>query len=58
MRSDARKRLQPEPHHDPAVRELIDAARIEGRIEGWRARSLAFEAEARDTERNAAEVHS
>lgn len=58
MRSDARKRLHPEPlpHHDPAVRALIEAAFQEGldqgRCESWSAYTNAIH----EDERRANEV--
>lgn len=48
LRGDARKRLDPPaPHHDPAVCALIEQARDEGRVEGWRMAQMAMESERR-----------
>ena len=59
MRSDARKKLHPEPlaHYDPTICGLLDAARDAGRIEGWHARGQALEAEAREDGRDAAVMY-
>ncbi len=58
-RGDARKRMNPThlEHHSPAVCDLLEQARDEGRIEGWRVAHLAFDAQRHADERAAAEVY-